>query len=105
MRIREFASVSLDGAGYGTVRIAAPGKTLLIESVTVRATSSVLDAVCRVYENNVSDATQVDISFSGSSGDVSDTPHELRDGSALVVEWTGGDAGATATATWTGERF
>jgi len=98
------AHVALDGSGYGQIRLGPLGETWYITRTMVKATSHVLEAICTVYQTNIGDLYQRDISYTGSMGDTSDTQYTVTDGDALYYVWTGGDVGATATVTISGTR-
>lgn len=106
---RRSASVVLtdDGSGVtgsGSLRIAPVARNWQIRSLTVRCDTHVKESRATVYENHIGPDYVLDASFTGSSGDTTDTVMEVRDGYALVVEWVGGDIGATATVTFSGEE-
>ena len=106
--LNESASVVLDASGNGTLRMKPYGGSLtwLPTIVSVKASSSVSEAECRVYIGPAAvDAWYVDGTLSGSSGDASDrvTGRQVdTHGSALWAVWQGGDAGAVATMTVAG---
>jgi hypothetical protein len=91
---------SFDAGGIATVRFGPvpPGGRWRITNLSV-STTSALRTTARVYKNAVSPAQQRDVSVSGGNSDSSDTVHELLAGETLIVQWTGGTPGATATAT------
>jgi hypothetical protein len=109
--LAESQSVTLDGTGAGTVRLAPdePGVAWYPQTVHVQVSSNVKEATCVIYAGP--SATQpyfVDGTFSGSSGDATDkiaarviartqTPY-------VWAVWSGGDAGAQATMIITGEK-
>lgn len=98
------AQVTLDGSGYGTIRVGPTGEQWYITRTMVRASTHVREAVCTIYQTNIGANFQRDITYTGSSGDTSDTQHHITDGDALWIEWSNGDAGATATVTFSGTR-
>lgn len=104
-QFRYHSSVVLDGSGYGAVRLAPSAKTWRIRYLTVRASSQVAESRVSIYENYIGDQYLIDSTRSGSSGDTTDTEMTIEDGYAVWVVWTGGDAGATATVTYTGEEY
>ena len=90
-------SVTLDGTGYGLVTFRPSGETWTIQSVTVNVNNTTAEARSNSYKGYVGPAYLVDATYTGSSGDTSDTIHELQDGEAFLVEWVGGTPGATAS--------
>lgn len=100
---RQSGSVTLDGDGSGSVRIAPSGRDWVINYLTVRTSSNAKEATASLYENYIGDDYLIDASFTGSTGDTTDTTIPVRDGYAVVIAWTGGDPGATATVTYSGE--
>lgn len=110
-RLRDSRSVVLDSNGYGTIRYGPdrPNVNYLITSISVNVARTdgnpqVLEAGARVYHGNPSPATFISGTFTGSSGDTDDGRNEtLWPGEYLTVEWTGGDAGATAYASFSGQ--
>lgn len=90
-------SVVLDGTGAGTVTLQATGKRWMITSANVLASTRVLEARCRVYLGTIMPLNVIDGTYSGSSGDTSDTVYYLEQGQSVSYQWTGGDVGATAT--------
>jgi len=97
------ASVVLDSNGNGQIRMAPLDKKWQIDSSNVLCsllpgqTMPVKEALCRVYVGQVAALNQVDGTYSGSSGDTSDTVMYLTQGQAVFFVWTGGDVGVTAT--------
>lgn len=96
------ASVTLDGTGNGTVIFQAVGSAKRITNLFAKVSTSTLQAQCSLYVGTVSEATRVFISNSGSTGFNARGAIDLTDGQILYVVWTGGDAGATGYATFTG---
>ncbi len=103
-KFRLSASTVLDVDGRGSVRVAPSAKDWVIKSVAVRCTTAVSEATASVYADLIGNEYLIDSTFTGSSGDTSDTIIDVRDGYAVIIEWVGGDAGATATATYSGEE-
>ena len=93
-------SVVLDGSGNGTIQIDIPAvENWSINAVTVNATPNTLEAQCRIYRGQHGSRFLVDSTISGSSGDTSDTIHDMLGGESLYVEWQSGTVGATASVT------
>lgn len=100
------AQVTLNGSGYGAVRLAPTGgKQWRIDYLTVRTSSNVKEATATIYDNQIGPGYVRDSSITGSTGDTTDTVINVLDGYAIWVEWQNGDAGATATVTYSGEEF
>ncbi len=98
------AQVVLDGSGNGAIRVGPTGEQWHVTRIMVRATSHIREATATIYQTNIGDMYQRDITYTGSTGDTSDTQYDITDGDALWVAWAGGDAGATATVTLSGTR-
>lgn len=94
----------LDGTGAALLQFRPTGEQWNIAIINVKASSHTLESVCTVYLGQPSTINQVDITYTGSSGDTSQTNLFLTDGQILSVQWVGGDPGATVTATITGLR-
>lgn len=101
--LNESASVTLDGQGNGTLRMRprGGGETWLLASVSVKASTAVLEAACRIYVGpSATDRYFVDGTLSGSTGDSTGRVAGYAvdtHGNALWAIWAGGDAGAEAT--------
>lgn len=100
--------MTLDGAGNGTLRMVphGGGETWQPASVSVKCSSAVKEAMCRIYVGpSATDAYFADGTLSGSTGDSTDrvagTSVDTH-GSSLWAVWLGGDAGAQATMTVNG---
>lgn len=106
-RIQNALQVTLDASGAGNVRIqsdARQGMRLVINRITVSASSAVLESLAGVYRGNPSPTTLISQTISGSTGDTDDgLNEELQAGEYLTVQWSGGDVGAVATAVYYGK--
>lgn len=100
-----YQSVVLNGSGGGTVTFQPNGKNARITTLFVKASTSVLQAQVALYKGVVADSTIVGSTVSGSTGAPAFGNIDLQDGETLFVVWTGGDAGATATATFVGHTI
>ena len=98
--------VTLDGSGTGTLRFAPAGEQWSIENISVSVSTHVNEATANVYLGYIGPQYAQSGTYAGSSGDSNDLsqPIPLTDGQALWVQWTGGDAGAIATAVLTGKK-
>lgn len=86
-------SVVLDGSGNGTIQIDIPAvENWSINAITVNATPNTQEAQCRIYRGQHGSQFLVDSTISGSSGDTSDTIHDMLGGESLYVEWRTGYA-------------
>jgi hypothetical protein len=98
------ASVNLNGSGNGTASAGpqTPGESWVPANVGVSCATNVLEATAALIVNSV----QVDATFTGSSGDSSDSASSITvyPGQFVSVTWTGGDAGTRATAVISGTR-
>ena len=93
-------TIILNGAGNGTAQIDIPAvENWTINAVTVNATPNTLEAQCRIYRGQLGSRYLVDSTISGSSGDTSDTIHDMKGGESLFVEWVNGTVGAQASVT------
>lgn len=97
-------SITLNGSGYGYVRFAPASWDWILTRVNVSVSTQTLEAIASLYERVISSGTRIDSTERGSSGDTFSIRTFISDGTSLYAEWTGGDAGATATATITVER-
>jgi hypothetical protein len=103
--LNENGSVTLDGAGNGTLRMIPAGgsQTWLPATVSVSASSNTAEAQCKIYIGpSATDAYFVDGTLSGSTGDSTDAVAGYQadtHGNSLWAVWSGGDAGAQATMT------
>ena len=98
-------SVTLDINGNGAVSFQSNGNNARITNLMVKVTTSVKQAVCAIYRGQVADSNLVNLTNSGSTGAPATGAIDIFDGEQLFVVWTGGDAGATATATFTGNTI
>jgi hypothetical protein len=99
------SQVVLDGTGAGTVSFQPNGNNARITTLFVKVATSVKQAVVTIYKGQVSDSNIVGNTNSGSTGAPAFGNIDLFDGETLYVVWTGGDAGATATATFVGQTI
>ena len=90
---------TLDANGYGYVRFQPTGENWEVDYVSVSVNSTFKDATCRIYQGQLAAIYKVDETFSGSTGDTSDTVYHLADGEALFIEWSDGDDGGPPVAT------
>ena len=90
---------TVDGSGNATLQFRPSGEEWVVTAISVNVSTQTLEAQARVYRGQIGDAYYVDGSISGSTGDTSDTQHELKDGEPLYVVWTGADIGAIVSAT------
>lgn len=92
--------VTLDGSGNGTVTFQPNGTDARVKNLYVMVSTQTAQAVVTIYRGqlNIPLATIP----SGSTGGSATGNIDLRDGEILYIVWTGGDAGATAKATLTG---
>lgn len=101
-----FATVTLDGAGSGAVRFAPAGEQWEVLNISVKCSTAVNESTAQVYIGQIGQLYRHSGTYAGSTGDNNtlEQPIILTDGQPLYVAWTGGDVGATATATLSGNR-
>lgn len=95
-------TVTLDGSGNGTVSFQSNGKNARITNLFVKVSTTTNQARCNIYRGQVSDSNIVNVTNSGSTGASLSGNIDITDGETIYVVWTGGDAGSTATATFSG---
>jgi hypothetical protein len=95
-------TTTLDGSGNGTVTFQSNGANARVTNLFVKVSTTTAQATCVIYKGQVADGNTVNSTNSGSTGATASGAIDLTDGETLYVRWTGGDAGATATATFTG---
>ncbi len=93
---------TLNGNGEGTVEFQVNGNNARITNLMVKVDTSNAQAVCTLYLGQIADANILGNTNSGSTGAPMSGNIDLFDGQILYVVWTGGDPGATATATFVG---
>lgn len=98
-------TTTLNGSGNGTVQFQVNGKNVTITNLFVKVSTSVNQAVVKLYKGQVADSNQVGNTNSGSTGAIAFGRIDLTDGETLYVTWTGGDSGASAIATFTGNAI
>jgi hypothetical protein len=103
-RLDTSSAVTLNGSGNGSVTLqnGKPFQTLKVKKVSVSVTTDVLQPVAKVYLGSVSPGNLLDGTETGAN-DSSDIDATLMPGEYLTVEWTGGDSGAIATASFYGD--
>ena len=105
-RLQDTKRVVLDSNGVGTVSFgpARPREKWTVQRVAVQVSSGTLEAQAKLYRGTVGVGSYISGTVTGSTGDTDDALSEvLWSGETLSVQWTGGDAGATATVTYWGE--
>ena len=100
-----YQNVTLDGSGNGSVSFQAVGSAARITNIFFRVATTTAQAVCTVYRGQVAVGNIIFNSNSGSTGGNAKGNVDLFDGDTVFVRWTGGDPGAVATATFTGQRI
>lgn len=100
-----YQNVVLDELGNGGISFQAVGSNVRLTNIFFRVETSIRQAVCTIYKGHVADGNRIYISNSGSTGASAVGNVDLFDGETCYVVWTGGDAGATATATITGGKL
>lgn len=95
-------NVTLNGSGAGTVQFQPNGNNVRITNLFVKVATSVRQATCTIYRGQIGDNYIVANTQSGSTGAPASGAIDLYDGEILYIVWSGGDAGAQATATLIG---
>jgi hypothetical protein len=98
-------TVTLDGSGNGSLSFQANGSAIRIANIFFKVATSTLQATVTIYKGFVSEGSQIFNSPSGSTGGNAQGNVDLFDGEIVFVRWVGGDAGAIATATFTGQKI
>ena len=109
--LNESVTVTLNGSGAGTARLGplTARETWYPINAGVKAVSTIPptnEAQCVIYVGQTATAENFrDNTFSGSSGDASGkVSGKLPKNYFVFAVWTGGDAGAKATLSVTGEK-
>jgi hypothetical protein len=96
-----FKSVVLNGSGYGTVTLAPESfRTWLITAINVRTSQTPTQTPVpqvTVYRGAVGGAI-VAQTYMGSRATAGGSPIRVQPSEPIIVEWTNGIAGTTATA-------
>lgn len=101
--LNESASCVFSGAGSGRLKMVphGGGETWLPTVVSVKASSNISEANCRIYIGSLpTDNNFIDATLSGSTGDSTDRVSGYSvdtHGNSLWALWFGGDPGATGT--------
>lgn len=98
-------SVILDGSGNGTVTFRPAGQAATVSNIYAAVSTLTLQAVCTMYKGQIGPQYALVNTNSGSTGASASGRIPLKDGEPIFVVWTGGDAGATATATFSGSTI
>lgn len=106
--LRDSRVVTLDANGQGSVLFGpqTPNTRWIVERYTVRTSTNVLEPTANVYRGTPFPGGQISGTFSGSNdtdSDVNDGP--LYPGEYYTCQWTGGDVGATATISFSGQEI
>lgn len=105
--LRDSAQVALDASGAGQIRL-GPGRhgvRWVVRRISVQTSTSTAVPEARIYRGSVGDAAFLSGTFVGSMDTDDGLSETLSHGEYLTVRWTGGDPGATATATWWGDEI
>lgn len=100
-----YSNVTLDGSGNGSVSFTPNGAAARVSNIFFKVATSAAQAVVTIYKGQVAEGNIIFNSNSGSTGGNAKGNVDLFDGETVFVKWTGGDAGATATATFTGQKI
>lgn len=106
--LSEFAGVTLDGSGAGTVRIGPTSHGVVWKPTvaSVRVSTATSSPRCRVYAGDAAtDGNFVDGTYTGEQNSTSNIEgQEIRLGQYVFAVWTGGDVGAEATLSISGTK-
>lgn len=94
------ATVGADGTA--TVSFQVQTGDAIVTGISVQVSTAVLESVATLYRNSIAATNRIDGTQAGSSGDATFDRIPLIRGQLLIVQWTGADVGATATATFSG---
>lgn len=97
--------VTLDGNGNGAVSFQPSGRNVRITRLYVSVATQVKQASVTIYRGQVGTSNGLGTIVSGSTGGLATGQIDLTDGQQLFVQWSGGDAGAVATATFDGNAI
>lgn len=97
--------IVLDSNGAGTVQFQPNGSHINVTRLYVQVATTVKQASVTLYKGSVSPANAIGTIVSGSTGGLATGQIYVQDGQILYVVWSGGDAGATATATFSGNQI
>lgn len=105
--LRDGRSVVLDAQGAGQVSFGPqrPNTRWIIRRVALTVGSNAREPEARIYRGSVSASLFLSGTFSGSNDADDGLNEELFPGDVLIVRWTGGDVGATATAAYSGDEI
>lgn len=105
-QLHDSARVVLDASGAGSVRLGPSrhGVRWVVRRVTVQTSTATLVPTAKIFRGGIGDAAFISGTFVGSFDADDGLNEQLEAGEYLTVAWSGGDAGATATATWSGDE-
>jgi hypothetical protein len=103
-QLAESFTTTLGAGGAGSVRVGPSSMRARwsVSSVQVTTSTNVSEPTASVYLGS-SSGVALASTYTGSNDTASDLNVDLWPGQYLTVQWTGGDAGATATASVYGE--
>jgi hypothetical protein len=93
---------TLDGSGYGICPFTINGSNVRITNRSISVSSSVNQSTATTYRTVVSTTNRFDDTQSGSTGANLSRVIDMVDGDTILVEFSNGDAGATATVVFSG---
>lgn len=98
-------SVVLDASGNGSVQIGPTraGQSWLVKVAALQVSTNVLEPTAKLYLGTASPPNFLGGSYTGSNDADTELNLPLRRGQRLTCVWSGGDAGARATLSITGE--
>lgn len=104
-KIYDSSKVTLDGSGNGTVTLGPgrPNMRWVIKGISVQVSSNVNEPVANIYRGSVNPGSFISGTYNGSNDADNELNETLYPGEFLTVQWTDGDSGAQATASYRGE--
>jgi hypothetical protein len=105
--LRDSRQVILGASGAGSVSFGPqrPNTRWVITRTRVTVSTNVLEPQANLYHSAISPALGISGTFAGSNDTDDGLNETLFPGDVLVMEWTGGDVGATATCAFAGQEI
>lgn len=105
--LQDFRRVTLDGSGNGQVAFGPQrsGTWWTITRVAVTVSTNTLEPTASVYRSVVEPSRLISSTFVGSRDSDDGLNEDVYPGDQLIVRWTGGDIGATATVSFSGQEM
>ena len=106
-RLQDFRRVVLDASGRGQVSFGPQrsGTWWTIARVAVSVSTNTLEPTASIYRSVIEPSRLISSTFTGSRDADDGLNEDVYPGDQLIVQWTGGDVGATATVSFSGEEM